>query len=128
MEATRLSHRLWNTIQQLVAESTPGSEVVYGQVIDRDEDKMLVWLEDFGDQPIPIVGFRYTVNVYDESPRGTTVPAQGQSSPYQTYKKQFKVKTECPKIGDTVVVLRQMGSRRLAKCVGIVLSKGFVVE
>lgn len=103
----------WNAIYEAISRAIPQHEIVYGRVVKRDEHKKLIWLKEFGDQPIPLVGFNGKVTVYDET--ATT-----------TRRKVVKLEHEVPQKGDLVVVLRQMGTRRLGKCVGVVLSKGFV--
>lgn len=104
----------WNAIYQAIDRAIPPSEVTYGKVVKRDENKKLIWLAEFGDQPIPLVGMNGQVTIYDETPQGVR-------------KKTVKIQHEVPKVGELVVVLRQMGVRRLPKCVGVVLSKGFVI-
>lgn len=108
-----LSDADWNAIHSAIQRAVPVSELTYGRVTKRDERKKLIWLKEFGDQPIPLVGFNGTVTVYDETPAGTK-------------KKIVRLEHEVPHIGELVVVQRQMGERRLGKCVGVVLSKGFV--
>jgi hypothetical protein len=96
-----------NRIQMMIDTALRPSEIVYGKVVKRDESRKLVWLSEFGDQPIPLVGFNGTAKVY-----------------IQGVVKLLKIKHEVPKVGQTVVVLRQLGSRRLPKCVGVVLTPG----
>ena len=109
-----LSDADWNSIYTAIAKAIPPNEVVYGKVVKRDEKKKLIWLKEFGEQPIPLVGFNGTVTVYDETAQGVK-------------KKVVKVEPQVPRVGELVVVLRQMGVRRLPKCVGVVLSRGFVI-
>lgn len=94
-----------NTVQRMIDTAIRPSEVVYGKVIRRDEARKLIWMAEFGDQAIPLVGFEGLFKVYDN---GSV--------------KHVRIKHEVPKVGQTAVVLRQMGSRRLPKCVGIILS------
>jgi len=127
-----ISEGEWNSIRNLVervAADVSGNRNFFttGKVIKRDEDKMLVWIEEFGDQPIPLVFFDYEVKYYDETPNGTTVPSAGSSSPFQTNSKKAKVKVIVPKIGDTVLVARELGSRRLPRCLGKLQGKGWIV-
>lgn len=100
----------WESIYQTINSALPTHEVTYGKVVKRDTKKKLVWLKEFGDQPIPLVGFKAEVTYYDTTPTGVK-------------KKVAKIEPEVPKVGELVVVLRQMGSRRLPKCVGVVLSR-----
>ena len=106
----------WASIYAAIEAAIPSSEIVYGTVTKRDADKRLIWMaEEFEDQPIPLVGFNGHVKVYDDN--GTT-----------TSIKRYEIIHEVPKVGETAVVLRQLGSRRLPKCVGVILSRGgFVV-
>lgn len=124
MEAKRLSWGLWQQIHQAINSSRPRSEVTYGQVIKRDEKNMLVWIKDLGNQPIPIVGFRMEVDYYDNHPFGNTTTV-GTPVTQKVTKKTAKVRILLPEIGDTVVVLRQLGVHRLPKAVGIILSTNF---
>lgn len=103
-----LSDQDMNQVQRMIDSATRSSEVVYGKVVRRDEPRKLIWLSEFGDQAIPLVGFNWTVKVY---------PLSGAPQVKRAI-------IEVPKIGQTAVVLRQMGSRRLPKCVGIILSSG----
>lgn len=96
-----------NQIQRMIETATRSSEIVYGKVVRRDETRKLIWLSEFGDQAIPLVALNGTIKVYD---KGAV--------------KLLKIKHEVPLVGQTAVVLRQMGSRRLPKCVGIILSSG----
>lgn len=110
-----LSEADQNTVYKMIERALSGSEVTYGKVVARDSRKGLIKLKEFGDQWIPLVGFRGTVKIYDETATGTKL-------------KTVKVIPEVPKIGETVVVLRQFGSRRLPKCVGVIFSKGNYVS
>jgi hypothetical protein len=105
-----LSHSDWESIYQAIQRALPAHEVTYGAVVKRDVKRKLVWLKEFGDQPIPLVGFKGEVTYYDTTPTGVK-------------KKVAKIEPEVPNVGEIVVVLRQMGSRRLPKCVGVVLSR-----
>lgn len=103
----------WESIYNAIRTTIPAHEVTYGKVVKRDARKKLVWLSEYGDQPIPIVAFNQTVTIHDETPTGIKV-------------KTVKIDVEVPKVGELVVVLRQMGERRLPKCIGVVQGKGFV--
>lgn len=94
-----------------------------GKVIKRNVAKKLVWLEDFGDQPIPLVAFSYQVKYYDETPNNTNVPTVGSASPFTTRTKTVTAEVQVPKIGDTVLVARELGTRRLPRCLGVILAK-----
>lgn len=106
-----LSHEDWQSIYGAISAAQQSETVVYGTVVKRDERRKLIWLREFGSQPIPLVGFKGHVKIYDDNGAGTTI-------------KKVEIVHEVPKIGETAVVMRQFGSRRLPKCVGIVLSTG----
>lgn len=101
----------FNRITDLIQNMQMGSEVVYGEVVKRDASRKLIWLAEFGDQPIPLVAMRGHVKVYDTSGSGVGM-------------KKADIIYDVPKVGETVVVLRQLGSRRLPKCVGVILTPG----
>lgn len=118
----------WNSIRALVesvSADVSGARNFFttGKVLKRDENKKLIWLEEFGDQPIPLVAFDYEVKYYDETPNGTTVPSTGASSPFKTKTKTVKAKVLVPKVGETVLVARELGTRRLPRCLGVILAK-----
>jgi hypothetical protein len=105
-----LNDRDYDAIFEEIRRGIPPHEVTYGKVVKRDVTKKLVWLKEYGDQAIPIVGLRHIVTYYDTTPTGVD-------------KKTALIEPEVPKVGELVVVLRQMGSRRLPKCLGPVLSR-----
>lgn len=118
----------WNSIRSLienVSADVSGARGFFttGKVIKRDEGKKIVWLEEFGDQPIPLVAFTYNVKYYDETPGGTTVPSTGSPSPHTTRTKTVKAEIQVPKVGETVLVARELGTRRLPRCLGVILAK-----
>jgi hypothetical protein len=104
-----LSYSDWESIYSAINSSQRGSEVVVGKVVKSNQKNMVVWLKEFGDQPIPCVGFAYEAIFYDETP-------------LKTKRKTANVRAKVPKKGDIVVVLRQLGERRLARCVGVILA------
>lgn len=104
----------WNAVYDAIRRAIPPNEITYGVVTKRDVRKKLIWLKEYGDQPVPLVAFNGQVVVYDETATGVK-------------KKTVQIEYEVPKVGELVVVLRQMGARRLPKCVGVVQSKGFVI-
>jgi hypothetical protein len=101
----------WAQIYEALENSQRGSEISYGKILAVDKTRLLIKVEDFGDQWIPLVGFRQTTKVYDDN--GTNVKP-----------KTYTSVIDPPKVGEIAVVLRQFGSRRLPKCVGVILSKG----
>lgn len=123
----------WASIRsmvEIVSAEVSGNRASYfttGKVIKRDEKTMCVWIEDFGDQPIPVVSYEYEVKYYDETPKGTTAVAAGNSQPSKTRVNTVQVKCKLPKVGDTVFVAREMGTRRLPRCLGVILGKNWIV-
>src|SRR6266516_1959728 len=68
-----VTDRELNNIADLIASMIPPSEVVYGKVLKSDPDKQLIWLAEFGAQPIPIVGFNGQIKTYDTQPGSVAV-------------------------------------------------------
>ncbi len=124
-------HRINKAIRMALDQAiTP--QFTQGEVIKADPVNNLIWLIEFGDQPIPLFTFDYEITYYTESPKGTVIPAVGSASPYKitvrkTDIKRKEVKVICPKKGDIVLVARQYGSRRLPKCLGVLKSDNFVI-
>jgi hypothetical protein len=113
----------WESIYRAINSAVTPSEIVYGRVIKRDTKRLLIWIKEFGDQPIPLVGFNGIVSHFDTIPEGNIVD-EGLDVDMKTVKKTQWIEHEVPRIGQTAVVLRQFGRRRLPKCIGIILSKG----
>ena len=105
-------------IQQMSGSKT--SFFTTGKVVKSDKLNKCVYLTEFGDQPIPVVGFDYEITYYDQTPAGTNAPASGQSSPYTTRAHTVQARVVVPKVGDTVFVAREMGTRRLPRCLGVI--------
>jgi hypothetical protein len=123
----------WGGIADLaerVAVQTAGTKLSYfvtGTVVRSDQDTMCVWLKEFGEQPIPIVGFKVEVTYYDETPAGTKAPSVGSDSPYKLTKKKAKVKTLVPDPGQLVLVVREMGETRIPRCLGVILGTDWII-
>jgi microcystin-dependent protein len=59
-----------------------GLTFITGEVIKRDELRKLVWIKELGDQPIPLVGLKGAVRVYDtDLPIGSMMPFGSPSPP-----------------------------------------------
>lgn len=122
----------WNAIQQFVTHlvSQTGEYFTQGKVVKNDSVKKLVWLTEFGDQPIPLIAFDYQVKTYYEAPAGnTTTVGSAVNSEVRTRKTRpytREVEVLVPQIGDIVLIARHMGSRRLPKCLGVIKSTGYV--
>jgi len=94
------------SIQTMVngAIAEQGQTFLTSQVVKRDEIRKLIWVKELGDQPIPLVGLKATVRVYDtDLPIGAMVPfgsltppsefllCDGTSYPTATYPELFAV-------------------------------------
>lgn len=113
----------WESIRTLI-ESKVGARGEYfvtGKVVKADPDNMLVWLHEFGDQPIPIFTFDYEVKYIDTQPSGR--PLRRISTGQGHHKKVLPL---CPLVGQTVIVARELGTRRLPRCLGVLHSHNFV--
>lgn len=95
-------------------------------VVKNDTNDNLVWVEEFGEQPIPMFCFDYEVIYYDQD----TIAGGG--PPFDTNtktvtKKFAKVRPLCPKVGQRVLIAREMGADRLPRCLGVLRSKNFII-
>lgn len=112
----------WREIQkyvnQLFAQS--GEAFAQGAVVKNDAVKKLVWLKEFGDQPIPLISFDYRIKYYVPDGLGNSVAKKTAAHSDE------EVEVLVPRVGDIVLVARHMGSRRLPKCLGVIKSTGYV--
>ena len=128
-----ISEPEWTSIVTMIEKvvrrivGTRGDYFITGKVIKVDNLNKCVYLKEFGDQPIPIVGFDYEVKYYDESPRGTNYGASGSAANFKTLKKTAKATVIMPKIGDSVLVARELGTRRLPRCIGVIQGKKWII-
>jgi hypothetical protein len=99
-----------------------------GKVIKVDKTNKCVFLKEFGDQPIPLVFFDYQVKYYDETPSGTTAVSSGSAQPFKTRTKTVKAEVTMPTVGQTVLVVREMGAQRLPRCIGVIQGKKWLVS
>jgi hypothetical protein len=100
----------WESIRNLVlqiAGPKKGEAFVLGQVQKVDAKKQLIWLAEFGDQPIPMLSHEYEVKYYDTRHDGVLVT------------KKVDVKLKLPKKKQTVLVACEWGTQRLPRCLGI---------
>lgn len=111
------------------------SEFKRDVVTKRDPLNRLIWTQDMGIQPIPIYSFNYIVTYFDEEPAGYSWPVVGDDTIGQeaiveriTEKKFARVEVEVPLVGETVLLALHYGSLRLPKCLGVLRSKGFIIE
>jgi hypothetical protein len=119
-EWTSITEHVIKLIQQVAGRAS--DHFFVDTVVKNDTSQNLVWVTELGDTPIPLFTFDYDVKYYDESPRGTGLSFGG----YKVYPKVAKTKVRCPKIGDSVLVAREMGQNRLPRCLGVLRSTGFV--
>lgn len=117
-------------VESVIREMVGGRRdyFVTGKVIKNDDKKNLVWLEEFGDQAIPVVAFDYEITVYDETPKGTLAVAAGNVSPYKTKKKKAFATVMVPSVGETVLVARELGIRRLPRCLGVLQGRDWIIS
>lgn len=123
-----ISEGEWESIVNLFNRliKKKGEYFVTGKVTKRDEKRKLIWLNEFGDQAIPIVCFDYEINYYDETPSDTNTTAVGAAAQFKTKKKKVISKVMVPKVGQTVVVAREFGTRRLPRCLGVIQGQGWI--
>src|SRR3954468_4896603 len=128
-----ISEPEWTSIASMVEKIVrrlTGSRAdffVTGKVIKIDKPNKCIYMAEFGDQPIPIVAFDYEVNYYDETPKGTNYGAVGTGASYRTLKKTAKVTPVIPKVGQTVLVAREMGTARMPRCLGVIQGKNWII-
>jgi hypothetical protein len=87
---------------------------VTGKVSKVDKANKCIFMKEFGDQPIPIVGFDSEVKYYDTDNTGKIIA------------KKATVTVVMPKVGATVLVAREMGLRRMPRCLGVVQGKNWM--
>lgn len=115
-------------VEQIVKDmvGTKRSYFITGTVIRVDELNKCVYLAEFDDQAIPIVGFKQRVTFYDETPQGTNYGTAGSSASFNTTKKTVIAEIVMPKVGENVLVVREMGANHLPRCLGVILGKNWV--
>jgi hypothetical protein len=114
-----IDEREWAAIRRMI-ESLAGKVAgrrqdyfVTGTVVKSDLKRNLVWIKEFSDQAIPVVGFNYDVTYYDTDNTGVV------------RKKTAKVKVHVPRRGETVLVARELGIQRLPRCLGVIQGRGW---
>lgn len=128
-----ISEPEWLSIATMVEKiirrvvGTKADYFVTGKVLQADKKNKCIFMEEFGDQPIPIVAFDYEVKYYDETPKGTAYGESGSDASYKTAVKTAKVTPVMPKRGDIVLVAREMGTRRMPRCLGVIQGKNWIV-
>jgi len=110
----------WSSIAALaenVSKTISGRRIDFfktGTVVKRDVANKLVWVDEFANQAIPIVGFDYEVKYYDEGSSGIV-----------SVKKAI-VTVAVPKVGQKVLVGFEMGLRRLPRCLGVLQGTNWI--
>ncbi len=102
-----------NLVRKIVRQR--GEYFVTGKVIDRDIDRKVIFMAEFGDQPIPIIAFRQKIRYFDTQVGGSLKA------------KEVIAEAVVPEIGETVLVARELGTRRLPRCLGVVQSFEYVI-
>lgn len=111
----------WLSISNLarkISEQVSGKRQDYfvtGKVVKVDAVHKLIYMAEFGDQAVPIVAWDYNVTYYDQTVTGATV------------KKTTVATVKMPKVGDTVLVARELGTRRLPRALGILQGVNWIV-
>ena len=111
-----ISDSEWVSIRTMV-ESMLGKRGEYfttGTVLKRDVPNKLVWLAEFGDQPVPLVGFDYKVKYYDTDELGVVNV------------KNALAEMQVPTIGEVVIVAREFGVNRLPRCLGVLKGQNWI--
>jgi hypothetical protein len=107
----------WPSITAAISKAVSkiGTSHVQGKVVKRDVERGLIYMNEFGAQPVAMVGFDYEVKYYDTQPDGTVEV------------KKVIVKPMLPKVGQTVLVAKLLGSRRIPRLIGVIQARDYVV-
>jgi hypothetical protein len=107
----------WESIRSLIQRMLGGraESFITGRVTKVDKTNKNVYMKEFGSQPIPMIVNDYEITYYDTLPNG------------RTQKKTAKVDLLMPKVGDTVVVAREMGTHRLPRCLGKMVGRKWIM-
>lgn len=105
----------WASVHTLIEKKVAdkGEPFVTDKVIKRDPDQRVIWTKDFGDEPIPVVAFNSFVRTFDSTASGISV-------------RNVTGNAIVPEIGDTVLIARELGTRRLPRCLGVIGGNGLV--
>src|SRR5690348_15857553 len=106
-----------NMVEKIVKRviGTRADYFTTGKVLKVDKPNKCIYMTEFGDQPIPIVGFDYEVKYYDTDNAGFVRTRNSVAT------------VVMPKVGDTVLVARELGTRRLPRCLGVIQGKNWVI-
>jgi hypothetical protein len=120
----------WDSIREFVTKLTKeiagrrSDPVIISRVTKNDLNNRLVWIKELEDVPIPLYGFEYEVKYYDETPKNT---GWGWGD-YFTDVKIATARLKVPKVGELVIVVREMGSNRMPRCLGALNSTNFAID
>lgn len=84
-----------------------------GKVVKVDAKNKCIYMAEFGDQAIPVVGFNYTTSYYVQESGSMT-------------KKTATAEVQMPKVGQSVLVAREMGTARLPRALGVIQGKNWI--
>jgi len=117
-----ISYREWDEIYAAIKKIVGGAGEPFRQVkvIRVDANNKLVWAAEFGDTPIPLFAHYYQVSYTYKDASGRTVI--GKTVPYSN-----NVEVLVPKVGDIILVAQHLGTQGLPKCLGVLISKNFVL-
>jgi hypothetical protein len=105
-----------NFVERIVRRvaGTKADYFVTGKVLKVDKPNKCIYMSEFGDQPIPVVGFDYEIDYYDTTATGVV-------------KKTAPVKLIMPSVGDSVLVARELGVPRMPRCLGVIQGTNWII-
>lgn len=112
----------WQSIRSMVEGLVPTMTaarkdyLVTGTVKKVDKKNKLVWLAEFQSQAIPIIAYDYDVTYYDTDSTGVV------------RKKVTKATARMPRVGQTVLVVRELGVSTLPRCLGVLMGRNWIAE
>lgn len=111
-----ISEAEWDSIRELINRmgSSRAEEFITGKVTKSDAQNNNIYMKEFGQQPIPVVGQDFEVWYYDTQTNGKVI------------KKKAKITRLIPLKGEIVVVAREMGTHRLPRCLGKLMGKNWI--
>jgi hypothetical protein len=116
-----LTNSDWRAIEEFVNRMTSkiGEPFVQAIVLKTDAARRVIFVKEFGDTPIPIIGLDYQVKYSYKEPSGATTIKK-------TKAHSEEVEILVPRVGETVLIAQHFGSKRLPKCLGVIKSKRFI--
>jgi hypothetical protein len=110
----------WESIAQLAEKiagrvsGTKSDYFVTGKVVKADAKNKCIYMAEFGDQAIPLVGFERKITYYDTNASGRVVAKTAVSEIIM------------PRVGQIVLVARELGTRRLPRALGIIQGTNWI--